>query len=134
MEHHYRSLSIPVRGMMLSWFSRWCRRARFQVMNHRACQRKKIGADLKMAASRLKVYLKTVTGTIGTKDLSVNKSFVPASGFWIASAAPQSQNPRRRPATPAVLLNPRDQNRSQNPALPERPIYGQALRNVTHFQ
>jgi hypothetical protein len=59
---------------------------------------------------RIKIY------PIQIKGLSVNKSFVPASGFWIASAAPQSQNPQRRPATPAVLLNRRDQNRSQNPA------------------
>jgi hypothetical protein len=30
-------------------------------------------------------------------------------GFWPAFAAPQQQNPRRSAATPAVLLNPRDQ-------------------------
>ena len=44
-----------------------------------------------------------------TKGLSVNKTFALASGFWAAFAAPQSQNPRRSAATPAVLLNPRDQ-------------------------
>ena len=43
------------------------------------------------------------------KGLSVNKSFALASGIWSALAAPQSQNPRRSPTTPAVLLNPRDQ-------------------------
>jgi hypothetical protein len=43
------------------------------------------------------------------QGLSVNKSFLLASGIWPALAAPQSQNPRRSPTTPAVLLNPRDQ-------------------------
>jgi hypothetical protein len=51
-----------------------------------------------------------------TKGLSVNKAFVPASGFWAAFAAPQSQNPRRSSTTPAVLLNRRDKNQPQNPA------------------
>ena len=43
------------------------------------------------------------------KGLSVNKTFVLASSFWPALAAPQSQNPQRSSATRAVLLNPRDQ-------------------------
>src|SRR5208337_4230939 len=33
------------------------------------------------------------------KGLSLNKTFALASGFWPALAAPQSQNPRRSPAT-----------------------------------
>ena len=44
-----------------------------------------------------------------TQGLSVNKTFAPAPGFWPALAVPQSQNSLRRPATPGVLLNPRDQ-------------------------
>jgi hypothetical protein len=59
--------------------------------------------------------------------LSVNKTFALASGFWTALAAPQSQNPRRSTATPAVLLNLRHQISPKSGAIPKRLIYGQAL-------
>jgi hypothetical protein len=59
------------------------------------------------------IYLSAISAShvrfILIKGLSANKTFALASGLWPALAAPQSQNPRRSPATPAVLLNLRDQ-------------------------
>ncbi len=62
--------------------------------------------------------------------MSVNKSLVLASSFWPSLAAPQSQNPRRSAATPVVLLNRPDQSVSKSDAIPEKLIYGQALRDA----
>ncbi len=82
------------------------------------------GGDVAARGRRVDVLAYSANSHVPpTQGLSVNKSFVLASGFWPTSAAPQSQNPQRSPATPAVLLNRRDQNRSQNPVRSLRGLF-----------
>jgi hypothetical protein len=76
-----------------------------------------------------------------TQGLSVNKTFAPASGFGLSWPLLKLKISRPRPATPGVLLNPRDQiNFEKIPCnslrvlFTDTPLYGAALKSGVNDQ